>query len=202
MRASSASSGSGSTHTGLGGMGPATRYTPPDPLRPAVVVLVAERVAERFHRVAAVDAIAHEMDEVVDLAQLELAVATEERHRDPSERPTAERFGVVDHRRQRRRIRSRGSSRPVPGRRWPQHSVDVAGLCQYGPPPLDQLTGLPIERIELFDDDLAFPVECVAMGEREAGVDSGERPLVVLGPSRCGGQRPIRSCVHGTPPQL
>ncbi len=49
-------------------------HAAPDPLRPAVVVLVAECVTEGFHRVAATDAVAHEMDEVVDLAQFELAV--------------------------------------------------------------------------------------------------------------------------------
>jgi hypothetical protein len=49
-------------------------HAAPDPLRSAVVVLVSECVAEGFHRVAATDAVAHEVDEVVDLAQFECAV--------------------------------------------------------------------------------------------------------------------------------
>ena len=137
------------------------------------------------------------MDEVVDLAQFELTVTAQQRHGDPPQRPAGQFFGVVDHRRQWRRIRSRRSSRPVPCRRGPQHSVDVAGLGENGPPALDQLTGLPIEPVELIDDDLAFPIECVAMGEREPGVGPGEPPFVVLRPSRRRGQCAIWSCVHG-----
>jgi hypothetical protein len=71
--------------------------------------------------------------------------------------------------------------------------MDVARLGEDSSPALDQLSGLPIEPVELIDDDLAFSIECVAMGEREAGVGSSEPPFVVLRPSRRGGQRAIWS---------
>ena len=43
-----------------------------------------------LHRVAATDAVAHEMDQVVDLAQLELAVTAQQGHGDPPQRPAGE----------------------------------------------------------------------------------------------------------------
>jgi len=129
-------------------------------------------------------------------------VSTEEGDGDGSERPAGDLLGVVDQRGEGSLIGGRRSAGPLPGDRGPEGAVDLTSSFEDVPPTCHEADRLPVECVELVDDDLALPVDPVTLGGGEPGVHPGQPPLVVLEPPGGWWERAVGSGVHRAPPRV